>query len=102
MARGNRNNPTIMESLRNAWKVGDIRKKLIYTFFMLVLFRLVGVIPAPGVDYTKVHAFLDQDPGARAADLALIEPDRVHHAFHHAVEVGIVKHDERRLPAQLE
>ena len=28
MARANKNNPTILESLRNAWKVGDIRKKL--------------------------------------------------------------------------
>ncbi len=52
---GNRNNPSIFESLRNAWKVGDIRKKLIYTFMMLVLFRLVGVIPAPGVDYVAVQ-----------------------------------------------
>ncbi|MBN1778064.1 MAG: preprotein translocase subunit SecY, partial [Clostridiales bacterium] len=55
MAR-NRNNPGIFESLRNAWKVGDIRKKLIYTFMMLVLFRMVGVIPAPGVDYVAVQA----------------------------------------------
>jgi preprotein translocase subunit SecY len=46
----------IRASLRNAWKVQDIRKKLIYTFLMLVLFRLVGVIPAPGVDYARVLA----------------------------------------------
>ncbi|NLV57743.1 MAG: preprotein translocase subunit SecY [Clostridiales bacterium] len=46
----------ILASLRNAWKVQDIRKKLIYTFLMLVLFRLVGVIPAPGVDYARVLA----------------------------------------------
>jgi preprotein translocase subunit SecY len=51
----NRNNPGIFESLRNAWKVDDIRMKLIYTFLMLVLFRLVGVIPAPGVDYVAVQ-----------------------------------------------
>ena len=44
----------IMESMRNAWKVKDIRKKLTYTFMMLILFRLVGVIPAPGVDYARV------------------------------------------------
>ena len=59
MARGNKNNPTIWESLRNAWKVEDIRKKLIYTFMMLVLFRLVGVILAPGVDYSLVQAKMD-------------------------------------------
>ncbi len=54
MARVNKNNPSIWDSLRNAWKVDDIRKKLIYTFMMLLLFRLVGVILAPGVDYALV------------------------------------------------
>jgi preprotein translocase subunit SecY len=48
----------MFDSVRNAWKVQDIRKKLLYTFFMLLLFRLVGVIPAPGVDYTRVAAAL--------------------------------------------
>lgn len=56
MPRGNKNNPSIWESLRNAWKVNDIRKKLIYTFMMLLLFRLVGVILAPGVDYSLVQS----------------------------------------------
>jgi preprotein translocase subunit SecY len=55
MARVNKNNPSIWDSLRNAWKVDDIRKKLIYTFMMLVLFRLVGVILAPGIDYDLVQ-----------------------------------------------
>lgn len=56
MATGNRNNPSIWESLRNAWKVDDIRSKLVYTFMMLLLFRLVGVILAPGVDYSLVQS----------------------------------------------
>lgn len=42
------------DTLRNAWKVEDLRKKLVYTFLMLVLFRLVGVIPVPGVDASSV------------------------------------------------
>ncbi|MEG2355683.1 MAG: preprotein translocase subunit SecY [Clostridia bacterium] len=56
MAKVANNKVGIWQSLRNAWKVEDIRKKLIYTFFMLVVFRLVGVIPAPGVDYARVQA----------------------------------------------
>lgn len=52
----NPNKVGIWQSLRNTWKVEDIRKKLIYTFLMLVVFRLVGVIPAPGVDYARVQA----------------------------------------------
>ncbi len=44
------------ETLRNAWRVEDLRKKLLYTFLMLILFRLVGVIPAPGVNFQAVSA----------------------------------------------
>ena len=32
----------------------ELRKKIIYTFLMLLVYRLVGVIPAPGVDAVKV------------------------------------------------
>ena len=44
----------MIESIRKMWKIGELRKKILYTFMMLVLFRLVGVIPAPGVDVVKV------------------------------------------------
>ncbi len=44
----------MIESIRKMWKIGELRKKILYTFMMLVLFRLVGVIPAPGVDMAKV------------------------------------------------
>ena len=54
MAKNANNKVSVWQSLRNAWKVEDIRKKLLYTFFMLVLFRLVGVIPAPGIDYSQI------------------------------------------------
>ena len=56
MAKNANKKVGVWQSLRNAWKVEDIRKKLIYTFGMLVIFRLVGVIPAPGVDYAAVQA----------------------------------------------
>ncbi|MBO4924934.1 MAG: preprotein translocase subunit SecY [Clostridia bacterium] len=38
------------ETMRNVWRIPELRKKLLYTFFMLLLFRLVSVIPAPGID----------------------------------------------------
>ncbi len=44
----------MIESIRKMWKIEELRKKILYTFMMLVLFRLVGVIPAPGVDVVKV------------------------------------------------
>ena len=47
------------ETLRNAWKVEELRKKLIYTFLMLVLFRLVSVIPVPGINAAVVKEVAD-------------------------------------------
>ena len=55
MAKNATNKVSVWQSLRNAWKVKDIRSKLIYTFVMLVLFRLVSVIPAPGVDIARLN-----------------------------------------------
>ena len=43
------------ETLRNAWRVPELRKKLLYTFFMLLIFRLVSVIPVPGVDSSVIQ-----------------------------------------------
>ena len=57
----------MIENIRKMWKIAELRKKIIYTFLMLVLFRLVGVIPAPGVD--AVRAMNSQN----ASTLPLLE-----------------------------
>ncbi|HCX61146.1 MAG TPA: preprotein translocase subunit SecY, partial [Clostridiales bacterium] len=40
----------MFETLRNAWKIPDLRKKMTFTFLMLVIYRLGAVIPVPGID----------------------------------------------------
>ncbi|MBR6953689.1 MAG: preprotein translocase subunit SecY [Clostridia bacterium] len=40
----------MLENLRKIWNTPELRKKILYTFAMLLIYRLVGVIPAPGVD----------------------------------------------------
>ena len=40
----------MLETLRNVWKVEELRKKLIYTFLMLLLYRMVGMIPVSGIN----------------------------------------------------
>ena len=54
------------------------------------------------LDEAVVDRFLDEEARAGAADLALVEPDRVDHAFDRRIEVGIVEDDERRLAAELQ
>ena len=49
----------MVESLRKLWANQDLRKKLIYTFGMLLIYRLVSVIPAPGIDKSRLGQSMD-------------------------------------------
>ncbi len=37
----------LLETLRNAWKISDLKKKLLFTVGMLLIFRIGGHIPVP-------------------------------------------------------
>ncbi|MBQ8089064.1 MAG: preprotein translocase subunit SecY [Clostridia bacterium] len=37
------------ETLKNAWKIPEVRKKILYTLFMLLIYRLLCYVPTPGV-----------------------------------------------------
>lgn len=40
----------MLETLKNAWKIQDLRKKIIYTLLMLLIYRVGAVITVPGVN----------------------------------------------------
>lgn len=42
------------ETLKNAWKVVEIRKKILYTVGMLLIYRLLCFVPVPGVDASLI------------------------------------------------
>ena len=52
----------MLETLKNAWKIIDVRKKILYTLGMLLLYRLLCFIPTPGVDVAKIMAGVDSIP----------------------------------------
>jgi len=37
----------LLQTIRNAWKIPELRKKIIFTFFMLLIFRLGTFVPVP-------------------------------------------------------
>lgn len=51
----------MFETIRNAWKIVDLRKKLIYTFVMLVVFRLGSCIPVPMLDPASMKDLFSTD-----------------------------------------
>lgn len=46
----------MLDTFRKLWKIDDLRKKVLYTFLMLLIYRLVGVIPAPGIDVSRLSS----------------------------------------------
>ncbi len=49
----------MLETLKNAWKIADLRKKILYTVLMLLIYRLLCFIPVPGVDPTYIKQALE-------------------------------------------
>ncbi|MBO8141991.1 MAG: preprotein translocase subunit SecY [Firmicutes bacterium] len=40
----------MLEAVRNALRIADLRRKILYTFALLVVFRIGSFVPVPGVD----------------------------------------------------
>ena len=50
----------MIKTFINAWKVKDIRAKMIYTLILIVVYRLGSFIPVPSVDGSKLGSMISQ------------------------------------------
>jgi preprotein translocase subunit SecY len=53
----------VLQSFLNAWKVPELRKKLVFTAAMLAIYRLGSYIPAPGVNSDALDNLLGDQGG---------------------------------------
>jgi preprotein translocase subunit SecY len=61
----------VLSAFVRAFKTPDLRKKLLFTLFIIAIYRLGTAVPTPGVDYTKVRDCLSgADPQAGFIGLA--------------------------------
>jgi len=44
----------MLETLRNAWKIKELRNKILFTIFIIAIFRIGSVIPVPYIDVAKL------------------------------------------------
>jgi len=49
----------VFATIRNAWKIPELRKKLLFTLFVLLLFRLGAQIPVPNVNVDALQAYFN-------------------------------------------
>lgn len=47
-------------TLRNAWKIPELRKKILFTLFILLIYRLGNAVPVPYVDVAALTAYFNQ------------------------------------------
>jgi preprotein translocase subunit SecY len=52
----------MVDRLRGIWASPDLRKKILFTIGMLIIYRLISHIPVPGIDPSKVSQALN-NPG---------------------------------------
>jgi preprotein translocase subunit SecY len=50
----------MLTATRNAFRIRDLRNKILFTLFIFALYRLGSVIPVPGVDLDAIKEFADQ------------------------------------------
>ena len=47
----------MFQTMRNAWKVADLRKKILFTLLIILLYRLGNAVPVPYVDLDLLNSY---------------------------------------------
>lgn len=50
----------MFQTLKNAWHMPELRKKILYTLFILLIFRFGSCIPVPFIDTQLLAAYFEQ------------------------------------------
>lgn len=62
----------IVQTFRNAWKVAELRRKLLFTIFIILIFRLGVAIAVPFLDPTAIQNMLKENGGGILSYLDMI------------------------------
>ena len=49
----------MFSTLANAWKIPELRKKLMFTVLMLLIYRVCSMIPVPFIDASTLATYFD-------------------------------------------
>ena len=49
----------MFSTLANAWKIPELRKKLMFTMLMLLIYRICSVIPVPYIDAAQLASYFE-------------------------------------------
>ncbi len=49
----------MLQTMRNAWKTEDIRRKILFTLFVILIYRLGNAVPVPYVNIDALGSYFD-------------------------------------------
>jgi len=53
----------VFQTIRDAWKIPDLRKRILYTLLMLAIVRLGSTMPSPLIDNEVVASYFSSSSG---------------------------------------
>ncbi|MBQ7903816.1 MAG: preprotein translocase subunit SecY [Oscillospiraceae bacterium] len=62
----------MLQTFKNAWKIDDLRKKIIFTLVVLVLYRLGCAIAVPFIQPSAINSMIAADSGSMLGYLNMI------------------------------
>ncbi len=54
----------MIQSFKNIWSIPDLRKRVLYTFGLLAVYRVGGHIPTPGIDNAALIRLFERQAGS--------------------------------------
>ena len=85
----------MVSAFKNIWSIPDLRRRVLFTFAMLAVYRIGGHIPTPGIDSDALVRLFERQEGGilgfvdmfSGGYLQPVDDLRAgHHALHHGVD----------------
>jgi len=78
----------MLQTIKNGWKIPELRKKILFTLMIVILYRIGAVIPVPYVSSEMLSLIMSQDSGSLFQYINLLSGDAFAQATLFALSVS--------------
>ena len=65
----------MLSAFVNTFKITELRQRILFTFGLIFICRVIAAVPLPGVDALAIRSFIEAQGGAQGAQGQLGGPD---------------------------
>ena len=66
----------MIQTIRKAWGIPELRKKIVFTLLILLIFRVGNAIPTPYINTELLGAYIDSTGGSLLSLYNVMAPSR--------------------------